>query len=79
MNKADKENQEKTLIYLYLQFKNLTKVSDSMCEKFGYTLKWSKHAIRQKIKVLLKLSVKRLIATVEAYDNKLKLYFSESD
>mgnify|MGYP000852395248 CR=1 FL=1 len=70
--------QERTLIFLYVQHRNLTKVSDLLCEKFGYTLKWSKHAVKQKIKYLLSSSLKKLIGSVEAYDKNLKLFFSES-
>ncbi len=61
---------------MYIQHKNLTKVSDILCEKFGYDLKWSKHAVKQKIKHILKCSTKKLIGTVEAYDKSLKLFFS---
>jgi hypothetical protein len=70
---------EKTLIFLYIQHRNLTKVSDLLCEKFGYAIKWSKHAVKQKIKYLLRCSLKKLIGSVEAYDRNLKLFFSESD
>lgn len=68
--------QEKTLIYLYIQHRNLTKVSDLLCEKFGYVLKWSKHAVKQKMKKMIKIALKKIIASVEAYDNSLQLYFS---
>jgi hypothetical protein len=64
---------------LYIQHRNISKVSDLLCEKFGYTLKWSKMAVKNKIARMIKTSLKKIIASVEAYDSSLSLYFSESD
>ena len=62
---------------MFIHHRNLTKISDILCEKYGYELKYSKHSIKHQMKKILKNSIRKLVASAQAYEDKnVKLFFS---
>ncbi len=50
-----------------------------MCQKFGYSIKWSIHSLKHILKRIYRISLTKLIATANKYyDKPVKLWFSDS-
>lgn len=53
----------------------MTKVSDLMCQKYGYDMKWSLHSVRSKLRDLLAASISKLSSSCKKGDNELYKHF----
>lgn len=49
--------EEKGLVILYIKWRDLTKVSDALCQTYGYELKWSIISVKHIFRELLNKSV----------------------
>lgn len=49
------------MIISFIKWKDLHKVSDLMCQKYGYDMKWSFHSVKEKLKLLLFACIDKLI------------------
>lgn len=56
------------MIISYIKWRDLNKVSDLMCQKYGYDMKWSFHSVKNNLKLLVTSSI-----------NKLKKNFKPAD
>ena len=54
---------------------SIEKVSDALCQRFGYDIKFSKHSIKFILKRILKSSLKKLAQTSRKFQKDTKLKF----
>jgi hypothetical protein len=53
-----------TLLVLFIKWKDLTKVADLMCQKYGYHVQFSSLAIKNSLRTVLDASVDKLICNM---------------
>lgn len=51
---------------LFIKWKDLTKVADLMCQKYGYNVQFSSLAIKNSLKQVLDASVDKLISNMRS-------------
>lgn len=56
------------MIILYIKYKDYTRVSDDMGQKYGYDIKWSFHSVRVKLRDFLQKSIDKLISSITDID-----------
>lgn len=49
------------MIILYIKHRDFNKVSDDLCQKYGYDVRWSLHSVKVKMRELLQASVDKLL------------------
>jgi hypothetical protein len=54
------------MIISYIKWRDINKVSDLMCQKYGYDMRWSFHSVKNKLKELLNASINKLIKNFKA-------------
>ncbi len=52
-----KKEEADTLLINFIKWKDLDKVTDLMCQKYGYDMRFSRHNINHSLKLLLQASV----------------------
>lgn len=75
-NELNKE-EVKAMIILYKKSKDLNKVADGMCQKYGYELRYSLHSVKNKIRQLLNASLDKLVCNLPKEMMVYKEYFDD--
>lgn len=53
------------MIIAYIKWRDLTKVTDVMCQKYSYDVKFSFHSIKNSLRQLLDISVDKLLKNLK--------------
>ena len=65
---------------LFKQHTSVEKVSDALCQKYGYDIKWSVHSIRSILKRIYKSSLMKLVKAIKKImSNSTELWFGYGD
>jgi hypothetical protein len=65
-------------VILLIKYKDLHKVSDGLCQTYGYDLKWSFHSVKMKIKELVNNAINKLLNCLRKKDKSIyEHYFDE--
>lgn len=68
------------MILLFKQHTSVEKVSDALCQKYGYDIKWSVHSIRNILKRIYKASLEKLVnASRKILHKSTDLWFGYGD
>jgi hypothetical protein len=74
------KEEENRVIETYLRFKNVSKTSEFLSEKWGFSLKWSRQNINITLKRCLKKSLKKIVISKEKYLSRgTPFFFDDSD
>jgi hypothetical protein len=66
------------MIISFIKWKDLHKVSDLMCQKYGYDMKWSFHSVKEKLKLLLFSCIDKLNKNSKQNEqDKYRHFFTE--
>jgi hypothetical protein len=65
---------EKAMIICFLKHKDLNRVADDLCQKYGYDVRWSLHSVKVKMKEILTKPLDKLLSNFknesrEVYSN----------
>jgi hypothetical protein len=66
------------MIILFIKSKDIIKVSDGLCQKYGYDIRWSIHSVKFKLIQLLGFSVDKLIRSCKKEKELYEQYFTEN-
>lgn len=66
------------MVILYIKHRDVNKVADGMCQKYGYDMRWSIHSVKFKLRHVLDAAVTKLVSNFKQKEADLYQHYFDA-